>query len=870
MSQVATALQNLASLAFVLLAVGTAVSWARRRDDSLGFLALAIILLSSVSVLGRVQSLLGITSAALTVLNLLAFVGSSYALLRFRAALIPLPARWHAAAVAAMLLALAAYAAAQMLAAAHLISVRDASIPAFAILVVWAATVIEPVIRFWVVARGLPAVQAWRLRSLSLGFAGIVAILAIAIGARDLANTPVFQVLVELCVLAIVPLLYVSFSPPAWLRRAWRAAEEDGLRRFMQDLLILDQDARQVAVAALEWPIRLVGGEAAATFDASGRPIAVRGLEPDESERLGAKVAALPATSRIELRGSWRTALVMDLAGTSLGVRLVIVGGPFSPGFGPEEITRVQQFMAAVATAIERAMLLDELKVTNVRIREANAHKSVFLASMSHELRTPLNAVLGFSELLLDAPQRNFSLEQQRRFLQQIHNSGKHLLGLINDILDLAKVEAGHMELRVQTVAVAGVLDQVMSTVEPLAAQKQIRLSATADGAGDVAADPGKLKQMLLNLVSNAIKFTPEGGSVAVAARRLPDRMEVAVTDSGIGIAQKDLERIFREFQQVDSGIGRQQQGTGLGLSLTRRFAALHGGDVTVVSTPGKGSTFTLTLPLHAVAQAAASSAPPVVDLPGENVDAERPLVLVVEDDSAAAELIIHQLDQAGFRSEVIPLGADVLQRARVLKPIAITLDILLPDSDGWQVLSRLKHDPATSAIPVIVVSIVDEPGIGIALGALDYFVKPVDTKLLADRLQSVRDGLAAKRKVSVLVIDDEPSNRDWVAGVLQPAGFDVILASGGREGIELARSRRPDLVLLDLMMPEVNGFEVVGALRSEAATRDTPIMVLTAKDLTRRERSNLEGEVATVLSRTSTGSADLLGVLHRAAGSLA
>ncbi|HET9411011.1 MAG TPA: response regulator [Candidatus Dormibacteraeota bacterium] len=867
MSELAAALQNLASVAFFLLGVGTAVSWARRRDPSLGFLALAIVLLSTVSVLGRIQSLLGITSAALTALNLLAFVGSSYALLRFRAAVIPLPTRWHAAAVAAMLLVLGAYGVSQALGAAHVISARDASLPAFAILVVWAATVIEPVIRFWVVARGLPAVQAWRLRSLSLGFAGIVAILAIAIGARSLANTPLFQVLVELCVLAIVPLLFVSFSPPAWLRRTWRAAEEDGLGRFMQDLLILERDANQVAAAALEWPIRLVGGEAAATFDGRGRPIAVRGLEPDEVERLGVNVTTLPATSRIELRGSWRTVLAVDVAGTSLGVRLVIVGGPFSPGFGPEEITRVQQFMAAVATAIERSRLLDELKVTNVRLREATAHKSVFLASMSHELRTPLNAVLGFSELLLDAPERNFSLEQQHRFLQQIHNSGKHLLGLINDVLDLAKVEAGHMELRVQAVAVAGVVDQVMSIIEPLAAQKQIHVSATTEGAGEVVADAGKLKQMLLNLVSNAIKFTPEGGSVTLAARRLADRMEVAVTDSGIGIAETDLKRIFGEFQQVDSGIGRQQQGTGLGLSLTRRFAMLHGGDVTVQSTLGKSSTFTLTLPLQAVANAPVRTAPPA-DMRAQAVDAARPLVLVVEDDSAAAELIAHRLDQAGFRTEVVPLGADVPERARVLRPVAITLDILLPDFDGWQVLTRLKQDPATSAIPVIVVSIVDEPRIGLALGALDYFVKPVDTRLLVDRLKSVRDGSAGKRKVSVLVVDDESSNRDWVAGVLQPAGFEVILASGGREGIELATSRRPDLVLLDLMMPDVTGFEVVKAIRSQAATRDTPIVILTAKDLTGGERRSLEGEVSTVLSRGSTGSADLLDRLARVASS--
>jgi signal transduction histidine kinase/CheY-like chemotaxis protein len=865
LSQLAALLQNLGAVAFLLLGVATAVSWARRRDTSLGFLALAIVLLSAVSIVGRVQALLGINSAALTVINLLAFVGSSYALLRFRGELIPLRVRWHVAAVAAMVLSLAAYGAAEGMAALGLLSPREATLPAFAILIVWAVTVIEPVVRFWLVARRLPAVQAWRLRSLSLGFAGIVAILAIAIAAGTLARSPLFQVLVELSVIAIVPLLYVSFSPPAWLRREWRSAEEEGLRRFMQDLLLLEQDTRKLAVASLEWPMRLVGGEAAATFDAQGKPIAVRGLDPDEVALLGEQPATQPDASRITIRGSRRTVLVLNVAGANQGVRLVVVGGPFSPGFGPEEISRVQQFMAAAAAALDRARLLDELREANARLREANAHKSVFLASMSHELRTPLNAVLGFSELLLDAPERNFSAATQHRFLEQIHSSGKHLLGLINDILDLAKVEAGHMELRLQPVSVPGVFDQVMSIVEPLAGQKNIRVSANPNGAGEIVADAGKLKQMLLNLMSNAIKFTLEGGTVTMTGARFGDRIEVTVADSGIGIAEADLARIFEEFQQVDSSVGRQQQGTGLGLSLTRRFALLHGGDVTVESTVGTGSVFTIRLPLKAAPQPAAAAQ---LELPRSSADQARPLVLVVEDDTAAAELIVRQLDQAGFRADVMRTGADVLSRARELRPVAITLDILLPDFDGWEVLTRLKRDPATSAIPVIVVTVVDDPDLGIALGALDYFVKPVDTKLLVDRLKSVHGGSRVRRKrVSVLVVDDEPANREWVAGILEPAGFDVILAAGGREGIELARSRKPDLVILDLLMPDLSGFEVVKAIRSAEETRETPIMILTAKELTQRDRSRLEGSVSTVLSRASTGSADLLGVLDKVAG---
>ena len=857
-----TTLQNIGALAFVLLGVATAVRWSRQRTPSTGFLALAIILLSFVTVAGRLSTLLHLSSTAVTSVTLVAFMGSAYALLRYRDSLIPLSRTWHLVAIVATIGVTAAFLASQALVAAKVVPISVETVVAFGLIGVWAALVLEPIARFWLVARSLPAVQAWRLRSLSLGFAAIVAILVFAIAGQAIARQPAVQVAIQVILIAIVPLLYVSLSPPAWLRREWRSAEEEGLQGFMTDLQ-LSEDSDALESRAIEWAMRLVGGASAAIFDSSRHVRASVALTPGQLDELVHRLADLPhGVSRATLGGSGHTLLVLPVSGLSSSGSLVVLSGPFSPGLGSDEVSRVQQFMSAFATALDRRHLIERLKESNARLVDADRHKSLFLASMSHELRTPLNAILGFSELLIDAPDGQFPVATRTRFLQQIHSSGKHLLGLINDILDLSKIEAGQMELRLQTILVSEVVAQVLSTVEPLAAQKQITIKTGEMSAGEITADAGKLKQMLLNLVANAVKFTPDGGEVTVTSTRLEKTVEIAVADNGIGIALKDHSRVFQGFQQVDSGMERQQSGTGLGLHLTRRFAALHGGDVLIDSQLGKGSVFTITLPIQ---QALQTTHPKGQSINGE-VDRtdRRPLVLVVEDDPAAAELLTRQIDQAGFQTTVARTGSEALAKAREHKPDAITLDILLPDLDGWEVLTRLKRAEETSDIPVVVVSVVDNPELGMALGALDYFVKPVPAKELMNRLSRFKFQGKSGKQMTVLVVDDEEANREWLQGVLEPAGFAVTLASGGKEAIDLARSSLPDLVLLDLMMPEVTGFDVVEALRDKASTRAIPIMVLTAKTLTEGDIKQLNGHVSTILRRGSTGAADLLGLLRQ------
>jgi CheY-like chemotaxis protein/anti-sigma regulatory factor (Ser/Thr protein kinase) len=408
-------------------------------------------------------------------------------------------------------------------------------------------------------------------------------------------------------------------------------------------------------------------------------------------------------------------------------------------------------------------------------------------------------------------------------------------------------------------------VDQVAKTVEPLVKQKKIRLDATADAAGQLLADPGKLKQMLLNLVSNAIKFTPESGTVTISAMRLDSSVEISVTDTGIGIAETDQAQIFQEFHQIDHGPGRRHEGTGLGLALTKRFAALHGGSVRLHSAVGKGSVFTISLPLTAA----------VHDVNGaisdqrasHSADVSRPLILVVEDDPAAAELLTRQLDGVGFRTHVVRTGTEAIAQARKLQPAAITLDILLPELDGWEVMSKLKGDNATSGIPILVVSIVDNPELGLALGAIDYFVKPVNTLELVRRLNQLDLKHHNGGGIPILVVDREKANRDWLAGALEPAGFHVIQAEGGREAAALAKSHRPSLVLLDLVAPDATGFDLVETLRADEATRETPIIMLTAKNLSESEKVHLNRHISTVLSRTSMGASDLIGLLRQAVG---
>ncbi|TAN33668.1 response regulator [bacterium] len=505
----------------------------------------------------------------------------------------------------------------------------------------------------------------------------------------------------------------------------------------------------------------------------------------------------------------------------------------------------------------------DRLVLANMELKRADEMEKRFLANMSHELRTPLNAILGFAELLLDDRENGLRPERRRAFLETIHRSGKHLLAVINDILDLAKVDAGQMTIAAEPVAGADAVSEVIGLIEPLARERGIVLEAKVRPSIRIIADPGRLKQILLNLLSNAIKFSQNGGRVCVTARRQRHEIRFEVTDTGIGIAPEDHRRLFVEFQQLAGGLDRRQQGTGLGLALTKRLVELHGGKIGVRSALAQGSTFWFTMPVALDTETGAE--PLARELEG---DSTGPLVLVVEDDPKAAELLVHYLRSAGYRPEVARHGGEALEKAKRLQPVAITLDVLLPKLDGWEVLARLKRDRKTAHIPVVVVSVVDEQSLGRVLGAADYFVKPVSRDALIARLS--RYAFTAKvkeREVTVLLVDDELEALELLANILEPLGFTVIKAASGEEGIQSTRRCRPDLVILDLMMPGMTGFEVVKVLKADLYTRAIPILIVTAKDMNEHDKAALNGDVEAVLSKGSLASMDLLAWLEEALG---
>jgi signal transduction histidine kinase/DNA-binding response OmpR family regulator len=526
--------------------------------------------------------------------------------------------------------------------------------------------------------------------------------------------------------------------------------------------------------------------------------------------------------------------------------------------FEAEDLRLLSLLAAQVAPALEAARLHDAVLQISSELREASAAKSKFLANMSHELRTPLNAILGFAELLIDEPQGGYEADRRKQFLEQIYKSGKHLLDLINDILDLAKVEAGQMDLRRLTFSLRDVVRSAIDTVQPLAAAKKLSLivEQTADTA--LFADQGKVSQMLLNLLSNAIKFTPEGGRITVAVAELDNEVRLSVADTGIGITAADQEKLFVEFQQVGERPSGGQQGTGLGLALTRRLAELHGGRVWVESEPGAGSRFYVALPLKSQSDALLEA-----DAVATR-ESDGPLVMVVEDQNSAAALLSVTLRRAGYQVKVVRSGADVLESAVRLRPDAITLDILLPGVDGWEILRSLKESPETRNIPVVVVSVLDDRSLGFALGADDYLVKPAPREKLLEFV--TRHTLVRKdgeRAVRILAVDDDAVALQLLRDSLAPQ-FTLLTAEDGVTGIDMARSERPDAVILDLLMPMMSGFEVAAALKSDPNTRDIPILILTAKNLTVDDKAQLNGNVNRVMQKGQAGASELLTWLKR------
>jgi signal transduction histidine kinase/CheY-like chemotaxis protein len=494
----------------------------------------------------------------------------------------------------------------------------------------------------------------------------------------------------------------------------------------------------------------------------------------------------------------------------------------------------------------------------------ATQAKSAFLANMSHELRTPLNAIIGYSEMLqeeaADAGYAHFTPD-----LQRIHAAGQHLLALINDILDLSKIEAGKMTLFLETCDIFTMIQDVVTTIGALVEKNANTLEVRcATDLGSMRADLTKVRQALFNLLSNACKFTQRGTiTFEVASDTVAGMVWITfrVTDTGIGITPEQLPRLFQAFSQADASTTRKYGGTGLGLAITHHFCRMMGGDITVESTPGQGSTFTIRLPAEVVdPRTAMPAAPPTVPASTSPQPGARP-VLVIDDDPTVHDLMQRFLGKEGVHVVAAASGEEGLRLAHALHPVAITLDVLMPGMDGWTVLAALKDDAALAEIPVIMLTIIDNQHLGYTLGATDYLTKPIDWNRLVALLRTYA---CAPPPCHVLVIEDEADMRNILRRMLERAGWVVTEAANGHEALERLAEDRPHLILLDLMMPEMDGFVFVEVLRQQDAWRSIPVVVVTAKDLTPADRQRLNGYVEQILQKGAYSQEALLHEVQR------
>jgi PAS domain S-box-containing protein len=534
------------------------------------------------------------------------------------------------------------------------------------------------------------------------------------------------------------------------------------------------------------------------------------------------------------------------------------------------EINRdiTQRKLAEEAVAALNARLAaanKELELRNREVERANRMKSEFLASMSHELRTPLNAIIGFSDLLAEQIAGPLSAKQQR-FVNHIQQGARHLLALINDILDLSKVEAGRLELNLENVAVAGVLADVLTGMRQAAAAKNIPVHSSIGPDVTVFADRVRFKQILLNLLGNAVKFTPDGGKIWVEAVERRGRVTVSVSDTGLGIPVEEQEAIFDAFHQAGATTKGLKEGTGLGLAISRRLVEEHGGRIWVESEPGKGARLSFTMP---VGRAAAEEGAPGYVAATHTGARERPLVLVVDDEPAARELLASWLEPEGYELVMAGSSAEALAKAAAHAPDAITLNMLMPGKGGWDTLYELKKTPVTATIPVIVVTVVDEPKVGLALGAAEYLVKPVDKETL---LETVRRhiGPGSDGPAKVLVVDDEAGTREMLKEMLDSDGYIPVLAADGKEALEALARIPVSAILLDLIMPEMDGFELLIRMKDDPGLRNIPVLVLTAKDLSDGEIEMLRHQTIGMFQKGREWKKKLLDDLRRAVGAQA
>ncbi len=584
------AAQYLTAIAFGLLGVASLVDFMRTREPANGWLALAIGMLAATAVLGRLQPLLtGAPARVMADVSLVALLASGYGLLRLRASFIPLSRRLRIGAEVGLVLVAAIAVLAQLPTSPDVRPTAFQSLVIALVVFAWAACVGEPIVRFWLAARGRPAVQRARLRSLSAGFAMIVAILVVAVIAPTALTSMGAKLVVQLLVLGIVPLLFFSFWPPAIVRREWRASEESALRAAIQDLLLYSRSRNELARRALEWALRLVGADAGAVVEESGELLANNGMEPAQARELMARVDAQTQSQVVSLRGQRQAAIVVRLPLAGGPGALIVVSGPFTPVFGTDELKRVVQYSTAITAGLDRAIVTERLSA----LEETKTH---FLNLASHELRGPLTVIRGYLSMMEKGSLGEIN-EKVSRVLPLLVGKAEEMNLLIEQMLEAARLEEGRLELRPQRRDLRELVEHTVEMMRPLAGDKHSIRLEEPETAVPVTVDPDRIGTILANLIDNAFKYSPGGGEVACRVTVSNGVSQVAVIDRGVGIDAADMPRLFTRFGRVVTRETAHIGGTGLGLYLSRELARLHRGDITVESEPGAGSTFVLSVP---------------------------------------------------------------------------------------------------------------------------------------------------------------------------------------------------------------------------------------------------------------------------------